>query len=190
MESAKFEKIEDVTSFLTANELPHKLYAHTESKTMEAVMENVKLDHSPFIKNLLYKDKKKRCYLVLAKHDTRVEKGFWPAVGQSPGNVRLAKPQLIIDRLGCEVGFVNPFALYNDPEHKVKLLIDQTLEGEEYWAFHPMSCEAMVEITQVDFKKFLTLVGVEAVFYDLTKEVIKRPKKEGEAGGKQQKKKK
>ena len=115
--------------------------------------------------------------MLLAHTKTRVEKGFWNAVGQSPGNMRLADAKLVDKVIGCEFGWVNVFSLVNDHGNKCSLIIDKTLENEEYMAFHPMCGTALIELKTTDFHKFLKSIGKEAKYYDVTKVAVK-PKKE------------
>ncbi len=123
---------------------------------MEALAAEVTLDHAPLIKNLFYKIRK-RFYLILAHMDTKVERGFWSKLKENPKNCRMSTPKYIKSKLGCEPGHVNPFGLVNDHEKVVTLVIDEKLKDFEYWAFHPMECTALFELSQKDFtEKFLT----------------------------------
>lgn len=60
----------------------------------------------------------------------------------------------------CEVlhlkpGAVNPFALMQDTEKRVKLAIDADLKGDWEISFHPNSNEATVKLHYSDFECFL-----------------------------------
>ena len=51
---------------------------------------------------------------------------------------------------------MNPFAIVNDENRKVaKIIFDKNLENCEYVAFHPMDSAATVEITRLDFEKYI-----------------------------------
>lgn len=56
-------------------------------------LSQVKLDKSPYVKNLFYADSKKQnsYYMVVAETNTAIQKGFWKAIGTSHNNVRMAK---------------------------------------------------------------------------------------------------
>jgi len=53
------------------------------------------LKNAPLIKNLLYRNKKKKFFLILAHIDTRVERGFWRKIGNNPSNVRTCSKEQI-----------------------------------------------------------------------------------------------
>jgi len=54
---------------------------------------------------------------------------------------------------------VNPFALANDKDNKVKLLLDKKMYDVKSLTFHPMENTALTEISTEDFKKFVTAIG-------------------------------
>ena len=81
---------------------------------------------------------------------------------------------------------MNPFALANDKDGKVKLMVDKKMYDAKSLTFHPMKNDALTEIATEDFKKFITAIGKTAVVIDfqkLKKEV------EDEAGKKEEEKK-
>jgi len=60
-------------------------------------------------------------------------------LGVGSGNLRGADPELMEAMIGAKAGGVNLFAVLNDPENKVKLVMDQTLYTDfEFIGFHPM----------------------------------------------------
>jgi len=77
-----------------------------------------------------------------------------------------AKIELV---LKVKKGHVNPFALVNDHEARVKLVVDENLMKLEYWAFHPIENTATVEILRDDFIKiFLTHINRNQTVVDLS----------------------
>lgn len=52
-------------------------HEHEPCFTVEDMHKHLKLDKAPLIKNLFYNDKKGNYYLVVARHDTKVEKTLW-----------------------------------------------------------------------------------------------------------------
>lgn len=116
-----------------------------------------KFDHAPFVKNLLYSDKKKRNFFLIANHTTSVGKMFWKEVGTSGGSIRWAKPELLQSALKCSAGEVNPFALVNDANGDFPLIVvDENLKNEEYWSFHPMDNSVSLEVKAEDVVKLIT----------------------------------
>jgi len=68
---------EDVKKHLENFKISYKEYDHPPVKTVEELMDGAHFDHSPFIKNLFFVDKKENYYLILANNTTKVEKGLW-----------------------------------------------------------------------------------------------------------------
>ena len=135
---------------------------HTHEPVFNMVeLSKVKLDKAPYIKNLFYADKKDNFYLVLALSETKVEKSFWKQLNVAPGNVRMAKEEDIDRILKVKKGSVNPFALINDKENKVKhVIIDKKLfDGYEFFSFHPMDNSETIELSKTDFLKYLQEIG-------------------------------
>lgn len=63
-------------------------------------------------------------------------------------------------------GAVNPFALANDKENKVKVIVDKKMYGAKTLTFHPMQNDALTEISVEDFKKFLKEIGKTEIIID------------------------
>ena len=115
-----------------------------------------KFEKAPFIKNLVYSDKKKKNFYIIAEHNTKVEKLFWKKAGTSKGKIRWAKPELLKGSLRCEAGNVNPFALRNDSDNTLPLvIIDENLKKHEYWSFHPMDNSVSLEVKASDIQKLI-----------------------------------
>ena len=51
-------------------------------------MNHVKLDKAPYIKNLLYKEKKKGYVLVCAMESTKVGMGWWRTIDKNPKKMK------------------------------------------------------------------------------------------------------
>jgi prolyl-tRNA synthetase len=180
MQAAHLLNKEDCKAKLKEFNINFILHTHEAVPSMVEVVQKVKLDKSPHIKNLLYYDKKDNFYLVLALNDTKVEKTFWRHLNVAPGNVRLAKDEDIERVLNSKKGSVNPFALINDKENKVKhVVIDKKLfENHDFFAFHPMENTETVEISKADFLSYLTHVGKSYHPIALDEVVEEKPKEE------------
>ena len=108
------------------------------------------------MKNLVYSDKKKKNFYIIANHTTKVGKFFWKKAGTSKGKIRWAKPELLKGSLRCEAGEVNPFALRNDSDNTLPLIIvDQNLKEQEFWSFHPMDNSVSLEVKASDIQRLI-----------------------------------
>ena len=79
-------------------------------------------------KNLFLKDKKGVLWLVITLEDAQVDLKTLP---KTIGSIRLSfgKGELMSEVLGVETGSVTPFALINDTEQTVQVVLDETHAG-------------------------------------------------------------
>lgn len=152
MEQQGFKTRQECLSFLDGLGIKYVLHEHEPVFNMEQLSQ-VKLDKSPYIKNLFYADKKPNSYyMVVAETSTPVNKGnvtfylgFWKAIGTTHNNVRFAKEEQVESVLRAKKGSVNLFGLANDDKKEVKkLLIDEKLYNFDQWSFHPMDNSATI----------------------------------------------
>jgi len=118
---------EDTVAFLKSIGLVFNYLEHEPCFTVEDMVKNIKLEKAPLIKNLFYSDKKNNYYLVVARHDTKVEKTLWKQINVAPGNIRLASDEKLEAVLKVKRGHVNPFALINDTERLVNQLFYKSI---------------------------------------------------------------
>ena len=109
-------------------------------------------------KNLLLRDKKRNIFLVVAREDASIDlKRFHTVLGC--GRLSFASPDLLVGTLGVPPGSVTPFALINDVEHRVELILDEALLRHEKLNFHPLTNEATTTISRQDFLRFIAACG-------------------------------
>lgn len=88
-------------------------------------------------KNLFLKDKKKKFWLVVAREDLPINlKELKDKIGSA--HLSFAKPESLYDLLGVRPGSVTPFALINDPEHHVNVVLDADMMQSDLVNFHPL----------------------------------------------------
>ena len=169
MASQSLKTKSDVLSLLQAEHIAFKEYLHKPALTIEDLHNDPgKLDKSPFVKNLVYVDKKKALHFLLAHESTQVSKSFWKSVGSSYNNVRMATPEQLLETLGTFKGAVNVFAVLNDAEKRVaKVYLDSKLEKEEFLSFHPQDNCSTVELRTADVVKLLAKHGKELTVADM-----------------------
>jgi len=109
-------------------------------------------------KNLLLRDKKRRVILIVALEDAEIDlKRVHTVIGC--GRLSFASPDLLLAMLGVPPGSVTPFALINDPERRVELILDEALLGHDVLNFHPLANEATTTISRDDFLRFVEACG-------------------------------
>ncbi|MFP4537497.1 MAG: prolyl-tRNA synthetase associated domain-containing protein [Dichotomicrobium sp.] len=111
-------------------------------------------------KNLFLKCKKGVLWLVVALEDTPVDlKTLHHKIGS--GRLSFGKPDLMRAVLGVEPGAVTPFALINDTDRQVNVVLDEALLAHQTLNFHPLANTATTSISRDDFLKFIASCGHE-----------------------------
>lgn len=109
-------------------------------------------------KNLFLKDAKGQLWLVVAPAGQRIDLKKLP---DRIGSARLSfgSAELLEEVLGIPPGSVTPFALVNDPVHRVTLILDAAMMEQPLLNYHPLTNEATTSIANADFLKFLKDCG-------------------------------
>lgn len=119
-----------------------------------------------FCKNLFLKDKKGALWLVVTLEERNIRLN---SLAKPLGSARLsfAKPELLWETLGVRPGSVTPFALINDGDRQVRLILDAPMMNHEWLNYHPLTNEATTTISKADFLKFIRHCGHEPTIIDL-----------------------
>jgi Ala-tRNA(Pro) deacylase len=109
-------------------------------------------------KNLFLKDAKGALFLVVAEAHTRVD---LKTLHKSIGCARLSfgNADLLMQMLGITPGSVNAFAVLNDRESKVSVVLDDTLRLASHINCHPMTNTATTSILRDDLVRFMLATG-------------------------------
>jgi Ala-tRNA(Pro) deacylase len=109
-------------------------------------------------KNLFLKDAKAKLWLVVAPGERRVDLKRLP---DRIGSARLSfgSGELLQQVLGVEPGSVTPFALVNDAERRVSLVLDAWMMEQPLLNFHPLRNDMTTTIAAADFRRFLAATG-------------------------------
>jgi Ala-tRNA(Pro) deacylase len=112
-------------------------------------------------KNLFVKDKKGRLFLITARDETPIDlKRVHEAIGAS-GRVSFGSADQLRAALGVEPGSVTPFAVANDPEGQVTVILDASLMEHERVNFHPLVNSMTTGVHRDDLVRFLLATGHE-----------------------------
>lgn len=111
-------------------------------------------------KNLFLKDKKARLWLVVALEDRVIDlKGLRQRIGAA--SLSFASAETLRERLGVEPGSVTPFALLNDADASVRVVLDAEMMTAEVINFHPLTNTATTAITPEGLLAFIRSCGHE-----------------------------
>ena len=109
-------------------------------------------------KNLFLKDDKGKIWLIVCLEDAQIDLKAAPA---KIGSRRLSfgKPELLMEVLGIEPGSVTPFALINDREVRVNVVLDAAMMAHEFVSYHPLQNTATTTIRSKDLVTFIRSCG-------------------------------
>lgn len=113
-------------------------------------------------KNLFLKDKKGRLFLLSALGDAVID---LTAVSKLVGSGRFSfgNADLLMRHLGVTPGSVTVFAILNDTERNVTLLLDEGLFAHDPVNFHPLRNDATTAVSPADLLKFCRATGHEPI---------------------------
>lgn len=116
-------------------------------------------------KNLFLKDKKDKLWLVVMPGDKRAHLN---RLERAIGSTRLSfgKPELLKEVLGIAPGSVTPFALINDTQKRVTVVVDSDLAAVSLVNFHPLRNTASTALAATDLLKFIKSLGFDPVLAD------------------------
>ncbi|MDF1848557.1 MAG: prolyl-tRNA synthetase associated domain-containing protein [Parvibaculaceae bacterium] len=150
---------------ISASTIDHPpLHAVDDAQAWRAA--NLPGQNGGFCKNLFLKDKKRALWLVVTLEERNIRLNSLP---KSLGSARLsfAKPELLWETLGVRPGSVTPFALINDVDRQVRLILDAPMMEHDQLNYHPLTNEATTTISKADFLKFIRHCGHEPTIIDL-----------------------
>ena len=119
-------------------------------------------------KNLFLKDGKGRLWLICALADTQIDlKRLPPVIGAA--RLSFASAELLYDTLGVRPGAVTLFALINDRDRRVNLVLDAALLQPEPINFHPLTNTATTAISQAGLQAFLKALQISPPIVDFSR---------------------
>jgi Ala-tRNA(Pro) deacylase len=108
------------------------------------------------------KDKKGAIFLICAISDTAIDLNA-TAKALGAGRFSFGSPERLMQHLGVEPGSVTLFALVNDPDRAVTLVLDEALFAHDPVNFHPLKNDATTAISPADMLKFVRALGREPI---------------------------
>lgn len=117
-------------------------------------------------KNLFLRNKKEQHWLVVCEEDRQVD---LRRLGDQLGAGRLSfgSSDRLMRVLGVPAGSVTPFALINDPECRVSVILDQAMMAHDLLNYHPLDNSMTTAIARDDLVAFIESCGHRPVILDL-----------------------
>ena len=119
------------------------------------------------IKNLFLRDKKRNKWLVTVPEDAEIDlKALRHVLGAS-GNLSFGSADMLVECLGVEPGSVTPFAVMNDIDGAVAMVLARDVLDHDPINAHPLHNEATAAIAGADLLRFLEACGHAPAIIDL-----------------------
>ena len=149
----------ELFAYLDALGIAHRTVTHPAVFTVEEARELRGAIAGGHTKNLFLRDKKGALYLVVAAEDATIELRSLHRVLGASGRFSFGSAELMQETLGVAPGSVTPFAVINDKEARVTLVIDAALMTQGMLNFHPLVNTATTSISREGLLKFLAATG-------------------------------
>jgi Ala-tRNA(Pro) deacylase len=118
------------------------------------------------IKNLFLRNKKEEMWLVVALEDRAIDlKQLGERLGA--GRLSFGSPERLRTYLGVEPGSVTPFAVINDTQHKVSLVLDSALREGGPVNAHPLANTMTCPIELPGLLRFFEATGHAPLWLEL-----------------------
>ena len=162
---------EDLFAFLDRRGIAHRTLQHPavfrvgEGEQIKAALPG---GHT---KNLFLKDAKGQLWLICALGETAIDlKRLHGVIGSA--RLSFGSADLMLEVLGVTPGSVTLFALINDREHRVRLVLDQALWAREPVNFHPLVNTATTAISLDGLSRFLEALHVRPLIVDFAAQTV------------------
>jgi len=158
-------KPEELFAFLDQLGIAHETVTHPPFFTVEegrAWHDKIPGAHG---KNLFLKDKKDKIWLALLPAEKRADLNRLEKRLGAP-RFSFGKPELLLEVLGITPGSVTPFALINDTQRRVTVVVDEDILKAERVNFHPLHNAASTVVRVEDLLKFIHALGYEPIISD------------------------
>lgn len=118
-------------------------------------------------RNLYLRDNKKRNFLVVLPNPVEVDlKKLAPIIGS--GRLSFGSADRLWQYLGVRPGSVCPFAIINDTQKEVLLILEKSMMEADFVNYHPLLNTMTLSLTPSDLLKFVRACGHEPQILDLS----------------------
>ncbi len=142
-------------------------YHHAPVFTVEEAQ--IHCGHLPggHCKNLFLKDKKGQLWLVVTLDSQPIDlKSLSKALGCP--RFSFGNPELLLEALGVTPGSVTPFALINDTDSRVSVVLDSAMMALDRLNYHPLTNDATTAITPQGLHDLLVSFGHSPRIFDFS----------------------
>ena len=141
--------VEDkIIKILKDNQIEYEVFEHEPVYTNPTMAEALNISESETVKSLVVMTREKEMVVLVMPGDKRVE---WKkaAAGVGTKKVSFAKPEQVLEKVGCEVGCVPPFGQLTE----LPIFMDPDLIKKDFVYFNPGVHDKSYKIKGWDLKK-------------------------------------
>ena len=106
-------------------------------------------------KSLFLRDKKRQLFLVVALEHRKIDLKSLRRSLDAHKNLSFGTPELMMEALGVTPGAVTPFAVINDTERRVQVVLDRAMLDVDLLNYHPLKNDRTTAIAPGDLIRFL-----------------------------------
>jgi Ala-tRNA(Pro) deacylase len=156
----------DLHRCLDALDITHRTYAHAPVFTVEE--SRTECAHIPgaHTKNLFLKDRGGGLWLVVARERLQIDLNAL-AKQLDAARFSFGSAELLIEILGVPPGSVTPFALINDADARVHVVLDAGMLALNPLNFHPLRNDRTTAVAPDHLLKFIRATGHEPMIVEL-----------------------
>jgi Ala-tRNA(Pro) deacylase len=138
----------NIIDMLKKNNIAYDVVEHEPVYTNPAMAEALGVSEAETVKSLVMLTKEKKMVVLVMPGDKKVD---WKkaAAGIGTKKVSFAKPEAVLEKVGCEVGCVPPFGQLKP----LPIYMDADLTKQEFVYFNPGKHDKSFKIKSWDLKK-------------------------------------
>ncbi len=149
----------DIYTFLGSLGIDYEKHDHPAVYTCEQADKYYSEDHGGRSKNLFLRNKKGNAhYLVILESKKRLNLKTLAYI-LDEDKLSFASEERMMKHLKITPGAVSPFALINNENNEVEVIVDEDLLQHEKLHYHPNVNTATLVLSSGDFVKFLASTG-------------------------------
>lgn len=165
------ETEDGVYALLDQAHIPYHMVRHPEAATMQ-VCQGIEQELGARIcKNLLLCNRQQTDFYLLLMPGDKPFKTKYLSAQLGCARLSFASEEHMLSLLHIRPGSVSPMGLMHDTDHRVRLIVDSDLAGDEYLGCHPCVNTATLRLTMHDLlHRFLPLTGHDYTLVQLPRE--------------------
>ena len=138
----------NIIDILKKNKIAYDVVAHEPVYTNPAMAEALGVSEAETVKSLVLLTKEKQMVVLVLPGDKKVD---WKkaAAGIGTKKVSFAKPEAVLEKVGCEIGCVPPFGQLTP----LPIYMDKELTRKDVVYFNPGKHDKSFKIKAWDLKK-------------------------------------